>query len=260
MEELRYQLYEEEMRECTFRPQITEVASRLGSSYPPAVLQSNDEESVSYSFDNESFHSGGGGGGGGGSGSGVGGLPAYERLYHQKNKIPKSIAEKRHRTREERELDGCTFTPQLFHTKTEHAKRSSTNLSPSRRSFEQRHLVGEDGDEAREGDREEDEEEEEDEVEGEGERREERLKRQSSIETFEILNERSTKNSIIELMRGGKREQPQQQPGPESPPPPPPPPHEPKGYAESVHRCVSTTLSVLSDDSIHVSLSLTSSE
>jgi hypothetical protein len=225
MEELRYQLYEEEMRECTFRPQITEVASRL-SSYPPA-LQSHEEaeDASTHSFDNESFH----------SGSAVG-VPAYERLYHQKNKVPKSIMEKRHRSREERELDGCTFAPQLFHTKnhSETSKRSSTNITQSRRgTLDQREGESEEHDGEDIYGREDQGEDEEDEEEEEGQR----LRRQSSIETFDILNERSTKNSIIELMRGGlqdRHQQPAQQPEP--PPPPPPPVSEPKGYAESIHR------------------------
>jgi hypothetical protein len=235
MEELRYQLYEEEMRECTFRPQITQVAAKL-SYYPPhlsagATPAAAAGEDDFYSMDGETVD------------SNCSSVPAYERLYQQKNKIPKSIIEKRHRSLEERELEGCTFTPQIFHSsKTQAPQSQSTRKAKSVKSTTTNipFSEGTDGSDRhspphahREG---EDEEEEEYGVE-----------RQSSEETYEKLNEMSTKTSIIELMRGSGRpysekthheqqEQQEQTSFPKSPPPPPPPAPEPKGYAESVHR------------------------
>lgn len=195
MEELRYQLYEEEMRECTFRPQITQVAAKL-SYYPPSSGGTHPEDDF-YSVDGQSIDSNSS-------------TPAYERLYQQKNKIPKSIIEKKHRTQEERELDGCTFTPQIFHSKNQSDKtqqklaKTTTNIP-----FSDETDISE----------------------------EYQLERQSSDDTYEKLKELSTKNSIIEIMRERQylAERNIEEPSPSKTPPPPPPP-EPKGYAESVQR------------------------
>lgn len=179
MEELRYQLYEDEMRECTFRPQITEVANKL-SYYPPSAVPQPDEESHSIDGSVDSGLS----------------LPAYERLYQQKNKIPKSILEKRHPTREERELEGCTFAPHIYRPKSVPGMRKDETTTTVKPLYSK----------SKEGD-------------------------SDSEETYQKLNEISTKNSIIELMR--ERQQSQSPQEAESVKPLP---SQPKGYAESVQR------------------------
>jgi hypothetical protein len=203
MEELRYQLYEEEMRECTFRPQITQVAAKLSYYPPPSSGNSHPAEDDFYSMDGQSIDSNST-------------APAFERLYQQKNKIPKSIAEKKHRTQEERELDGCTFTPQIFHSKSYSDKTTATATQQKPVKTTTNIPFSADGPD-REGEYE--------------------LERQSSDDTYERLNEMSTKNSIIEIMRERQysAEKKIEEPSSSKTPPPPPPP-EPKGYAESVQR------------------------
>ncbi len=88
MEELRYQLYEETMKECTFNPQITNVATKVQRNVPSPNSQGFHQASASD--------------------------PVYLRLYRQKDQLPRSITEKKHRTHEERELDGCTFAPTIY--------------------------------------------------------------------------------------------------------------------------------------------------
>ena len=132
MDELRAAIYEETMRECTFKPTITRNAERHGGvSFAAESLQKNrsaakedglrrsDSDPLSGSDEQHS----------------VAVCPetvtVFDRLYSQKDKVPKSIAADKHRTIEEREMDGCTFAPQLykpFHQTT--GVRRTRSLSP----------------------------------------------------------------------------------------------------------------------------------
>jgi hypothetical protein len=133
LENIKLTLYEKEMQECTFRPQITNNAAKLAvkyNNYVEKLLETitasnganedvndqvdgnnslaeeneneNEMNSIQSEGDNMSQSS-----------RSLAALPAYERLYKQKDKLPLSVVREKHRTREEVELDGVTFTPNI---------------------------------------------------------------------------------------------------------------------------------------------------
>ena len=110
IEQLRREREAKEFEDCTFTPHL--FTSNKGSA------NKGDSDNISTGFDDES----------------IGDLsadpsqmsvrsvctsatkssvPVHERLYALKSKLPRSIAKAKHRPREEIELDGCTFKPEV---------------------------------------------------------------------------------------------------------------------------------------------------
>jgi hypothetical protein len=118
MEELRTSIYMETMKECTFKPTITNTAIKHGGvPFAMETLQKmalNEDIKDRKRRDSEASES-----------ERVfnieltaDGVTVFDRLYSQKDKVPKSIAQEKHRPMEARELDGCTFEPKLYKSGT----------------------------------------------------------------------------------------------------------------------------------------------
>lgn len=104
LEMLRESLIQKEMQECTFQPRISATAQKLKDK--------EREMSQSVLIDE--------------SGS-VAPVPrVYDRLYAEKDSVPRSIAQEKHAPSSTRGLDECTFVPQLVH-----AQYAPFNHNPS---------------------------------------------------------------------------------------------------------------------------------
>ena len=102
MEMLRETLIQKEMEQCTFQPTISSVAQRLKVKEMDMMYQSQQlEDSGSASV--------------GGSVSGP--VKVYDRLYAERDTVPRSIVQDKHEpsadTREG--LNECTFAPRVQH-------------------------------------------------------------------------------------------------------------------------------------------------
>ena len=218
MEELRYQLYEEQMRECTFRPHITHNVAYLNQHQQNQNQYQRDEnDGDDDDVTNNSLSL----------------LPAYERLYQQKDKLPKSIQENKHRLTGEKELDECTFRPNIHHTRNNNNKNNNSMQKSNHHNHKNNNNESNDENNFNEFvtntkipfQKNYDSESETDETHSHSEF--------SSLNTsinFEKIIENSTKNSIIEIMKE------RYESNEATIPLPPPPPPQPKGYSESIQR------------------------
>lgn len=98
MEELRVSLNNEEMKECTFRPQI--------NNYPRYLLHQDDEEATPAASDASVAECAS-------VMTGDTNASVYDRLYSLKDRVPRSIEAQKHRPTAEKELEGCTFSPDV---------------------------------------------------------------------------------------------------------------------------------------------------
>lgn len=134
MEELRTSIYLETMKECTFKPTITAVAARHGGvPFAIETLQKmalNEDIRDRRRTDSEPSELE--------SGFNIAltpnGVTVFDRLYSQKDKVPKSIAQEKHRPIEARELDGCTFVPQLYKPTAQLTANTTNKVSNPPRS------------------------------------------------------------------------------------------------------------------------------
>lgn len=144
---LKASLIEKEMQECTFHPKIAPSSTKLAarhvsntftSTLAPDVFFDDEHVDDSYIPRSPTKESDKGGDKGGraldqdkeslqtNSAKNVSiaesalNMPVHQRLYMQKDKVPRSIEEGKHKTREEEELEGATFAPSLSAKKAKH--------------------------------------------------------------------------------------------------------------------------------------------
>ena len=98
LEMLRENLFQKEMEECTFQPRITSRAQKMKEK--EMVHDDQSIESTSHS-------------------------KVYDRLYANKDTIPRSIAEQKHEPTADRGLSECTFVPNLL--RDNHSKQRDHN-------------------------------------------------------------------------------------------------------------------------------------
>jgi hypothetical protein len=106
MEMLRESLIQKEMEECTFQPTISNAAHKLKGKEIIEGQQLDDSGSVV---------------------SIASSVKVYDRLYAEKDTVPRSIAQDKHEPSSNRGLDECTFIPNVNHT--QHSSSSSTTRS-----------------------------------------------------------------------------------------------------------------------------------
>jgi len=93
LELLRESLIQKEMEECTFQPRISNTAHQLKAKEMANQSAQLDDASVSTVP-----------------------VKVYDRLYAEKDTVPRSIAQDKHEHSSNRGLDECTFTPKLIHS------------------------------------------------------------------------------------------------------------------------------------------------
>jgi hypothetical protein len=117
---LRKQLADREKSECTFKPTLytkSSFAALNATSYSPCGEWADE---VDYSY-------------GSLGDAGALGKPRFERLYALKDKLPESIVQQKHKSFQEREMEGCTFAPRVPQHRTP-ARTSASSLSEEDRS------------------------------------------------------------------------------------------------------------------------------
>lgn len=116
---LRKQLADQEKSECTFKPTIFTRNSfaALNLSGESHVVGKWPEE-VDYSYGSHNNHS-------------SNGKSRFERLYALKDKVPESIAMQKHKSFQERDMEGCTFAPNVPHRTPSRASAPSASSGMS---------------------------------------------------------------------------------------------------------------------------------
>jgi hypothetical protein len=105
LELLRESLIQKEMEECTFQPRISSTAQKLREKEMSQSTPLDDSSNTTIP------------------------VKVYDRLYAEKDTLPRSIAQDKHEPSSNRGLEECTFAPKLMHAQYQPFDHSTSNTN-----------------------------------------------------------------------------------------------------------------------------------